>query len=110
MKVIQCPSCGTIATGSKHCSRCGCYLPPLLEEDYDWPRYYRNKQLRSACQAPMFAPANMNIQAQIYDGLQNQYMNTLAQISQQNQTQYILDSLVQRQLYDPFMGEFCNIF
>lgn len=103
MKVIQCPSCGMTTSGSKHCPRCGCYLPPLLEEDYDWLRYYRNEQLRSACQAPMFVPSNVDIRTQIHDGLRNQYLTTLAQISQQNQTQYMLESLVQKQLYSPFI-------
>ena len=34
MTVLVCPACGKEETRkAKHCAACGCYLPPLLEEE-----------------------------------------------------------------------------
>lgn len=33
MKVIKCPACGRTHKNQKYCISCGCYLPPLLEEE-----------------------------------------------------------------------------
>lgn len=33
MKVIKCPACGRVHKNQKYCVSCGCYLPPLLEEE-----------------------------------------------------------------------------
>lgn len=33
MKVIKCPACGRTHKNQKYCVSCGCYLPPLLEEE-----------------------------------------------------------------------------
>ena len=33
MKVIRCPACGRAHKNQKYCVSCGCYLPPLLEEE-----------------------------------------------------------------------------
>lgn len=34
MTVLVCPACGREETRkARHCAACGCYLPPLLEEE-----------------------------------------------------------------------------
>ena len=47
IKIIPCPACGRRVKPQKYCPSCGCYLPPLLEEeeinyniDYIWYNKY----------------------------------------------------------------------
>ena len=52
MKIIPCPACGRRVKPQKYCPVCGCYLPPLLEEEgisYDTDYMWHNLNQLGSC-------------------------------------------------------------
>ena len=101
MKIIRCPSCGKVHLNQKYCTACGCYLPPVLEEEEDMARVYFSEplfspnEMRAALYAdnmPIMSVADSIKQAeknQLY-ALNTALAQAQTQISQNMQTLYIM--------------------
>lgn len=106
MKVIRCPACSRANKGRRYCTSCGCYLPPILEEEIEdtcmhiHPFNYANEtimynNLRSITnvyvQSELTNVANdLNYEM---EQLRSQINANHMKLSQSLQTQYIINSL-----------------
>jgi len=106
MKVIRCPACGRTYRNQKYCVSCGCYLPPILEEEQEdnymyIPSFnYTNEtimynNLRSMAnayaQSELTNVAN-NLNYEM-EKLRSQINADYVKLSQSMQTQYLINSL-----------------
>lgn len=104
MKIIRCPSCGKAHLNQKYCTACGCYLPPVLEEEEDMARVYFSEQLctpnemRAVLYADNMAIMSVSDQMKQIDEWQraniaSQLVQVQTDIAQRTQTQHILEQL-----------------
>lgn len=126
MKIIPCPACGRRVKPQKYCPSCGCYLPPLLEEeinyniDYIWYNkhskfididcntYFNNipSNINSQTQANL-AQLDSCLDAQLQLQIQRLESNLRAYKTQLNnnaQSQFILNQMSQMYL-EPYRDE-----
>lgn len=104
MKVIRCPSCGKVHLNQKYCAICGCYLPPVLEEEEDMARVYFSKplltpyQIRSVLHVDNMPIMSVSDQIKQIDeqqraALTSQLVQAQTEATQRMQTQHILEQL-----------------
>lgn len=106
MKVIKCPACGRAHRGRQYCTSCGCYLPPLLEEEiennyiYTPPFNYANEtiadnNLRTMTNAYMQSELTNVANTINYEmeKLRSQINANYMKLFSSAQTQYIINSV-----------------
>lgn len=112
MKVIKCPACGRAHKERRYCTSCGCYLPPILEEEiedtrmYIPPFNYTNEttmynNLRSVLNAYTQSELTNVANTVNYEmeKLRSQINADYIKLSQSMQTQYLINSFSARDEY-----------
>jgi len=107
MKIIRCPACGRMHKSQKYCTSCGCYLPPLLNEEVKDNSTYISPPHSDTNTTTMYnnlhSMANAYVQSELtnvantlnyeMEKLRSQINADYIRLSNSAQTQYLINSL-----------------